>query len=174
MPRVPQEDDASPKYNGRIDLMSSTFQVPQYNRTNEDTRKNTPYIKEAVRGQLDTNALSSLYFSESNINALQHGIRFLVWKKTCGKYTISNQSEDELRIVMRSIYLQHSKNLPFGIVEQVKELNGLVLDYCVPKVIEELHMYSAYKRDISTLPIPLDRGVNESIKGKKVLEMNRF
>ena len=36
---------------------------------------------------------------------------------------------------MRSIYLQHSKNNDDKIQEQVRELNGLVLQYCIPNII---------------------------------------
>jgi hypothetical protein len=161
------------KYNGRIDL-SGAHEVPQYKRTLEGTEVRSEFSKEALKGNLNENELSQVYFSLVNTKALHQGIRYLVYKNTCGKNVISNQSDDELMIVMRSIYYQHSKNMPFNIIEQVRELNGLVLDYCVPKIVDELSMYRAYKRDITTLPLPMDHAVNESVKGTKVLEFKRF
>ena len=39
-------------------------------------------------------------------------------------HVISRQSDMNLQIIMRSIYLQYGKNLPTGIPEQVQELNN--------------------------------------------------
>ena len=49
-----------------------------------------------------------------------------------------------------------------------------MLDYCVPQILGELKMYAAYREKVSTLPVPLDMGKNESVKGTKVLELKEF
>lgn len=130
--------------------------------------KQTAFRNEALKGNLHTSTqLSDVFFSQQNIDALQQGIRYLVNKKSCGKHTISNQSEDELKIVMRAMFLKHSKNLPYGTLEQVREINGFVLEYCVKEILSEIDMNLKYKQDISTLPVPLDYGRNESLTGTR-------
>ena len=73
---------------------------------------------------------------------------------------------------MRSIFLQHSANLPHSITQQVEELNKLVLDYAIPQICSEAEGYIKYKNDVSTLPVPLSHGV--STYSSNVLELKKF
>jgi hypothetical protein len=59
-------------------------------------------------------------------------------------------------------------------VEQVRELNGRVLDYAVNTILKELDMYIGYRKDQASLPMPLDRGQNESVTGLKSNEFKTF
>lgn len=158
--------------NGRVQL--SKYEAPFLTVPNENTLGGS-FEGEALRGgNIQRTDVSSVYFSEQNIDALQKGIRYLVYKNTQGKYTISNQSEHELKIIMRSIFYSHSKNFPFQVLEQVKELNKKVLDFCVPRIIVELQQNELYRKDISTLPVPLEHGRNESVKGTKTSILSKF
>ena len=58
---------------------------------------------------------------------------------------------------MRSIFLQFSNNNPNNITGQIKNLNELVINYSVPQIMGEAEGYLNYKRDVSTLAIPLER-----------------
>lgn len=157
--------------NGRVPDIQS-IAMPSFERTSYRTDRT--FNKDATRGIHNNTPLSDLFFSETNIAALQHGIRYTVWLNTCQKYTIGDQAEDELKIVMRSIYLQYSKNQPFNIIEQVKELNGKVLEFCVERIVNEISIYNKYRRDLSSLPEPMERSVNTSSRGSRVLEMKQF
>ena len=75
---------------------------------------------------------------------------------------------------MRSIFLQYSKNNSIGIIEQVKELNKLVLDWAVPEIVSNIKQHNTYKKDISTLPMPLERSQLTSQKGTRFLEIKSF
>lgn len=136
----------------------------------KESKQNRFVNEEAIKNIHAKNDLSDVFFSRENIDTLQEAIRYMVYKKSCGKHIIDKQSETDLIIVMRSIYLQYGEHRPFGVFEQVKELNTKVLEYCVPKILEEINIYLQYKHDISALPIPLDRGEFSSSKGTKVLE----
>jgi hypothetical protein len=72
---------------------------------------------------------------------------------------------------MRSIYLQYSKNLPTKVIEQVRELNKKVLDWSVKEVLSNLKQFQKYKKDVSTMPIPLERSPLITTKGTKTLEL---
>ena len=94
--------------------------------------------------------------------------------KSKGEFKIGRQSDKQLNIIMRSIYLQNSKNLPNDIQGQVFELNKLVLQYCVPNIYSEILQYNGYLKAISTNIVPLDRSINISSKGEKINEFKSF
>lgn len=159
--------------NGRVDtLKGKNFDMYKLFETGNE--KMSDFSREAVVGIHTNTPLNSLFFSRENINALQQGIRYLVAKHSDNKFIVGNQSEVELQIVMRAVYLNDAKHKPTGIIEQVKELNKLVLDYCVPRILEEVKMYNYYKNDVSQLPMPLERGQFSSAKGTRVLESREF
>jgi len=83
------------------------------------------------------------------------------------KYNIGRQSDDELKIIMRSIYFQYSKNMPNNINEQVRNLNIMVIEWSVPRILTNLKQDEKFRYDISTLPEPLERSVLASQKGFK-------
>jgi hypothetical protein len=56
-------------------------------------------------GILENNVLAQVYFSSGNEQILQNGIRAGVYKMSSEKYVVSQQNSDQLKIIMRSIYL---------------------------------------------------------------------
>lgn len=90
------------------------------------------------------------FFSKHNIDHLQEQMIQQVYQKSCGNFKISRQSDDELLIIMRSIYLQYTRNLPFDIEGQVNELNKQVLLYAVPNILTRAQGYLGYMRDQNT------------------------
>lgn len=163
----------TPKANGRIDLITSapTLNITAYQRTDVN---NENFYKEATYGQLSVTPLGRLFFSEENIEALHQGIRYRVYVETDKQYVIGRQSDAELKIVMRSTFLQYARHDPSNIVEQVRELNARVLAWIVPEVMSNLLQYQNYIRDASTLPIPLEHAELSTQKGTKILEQKSF
>jgi hypothetical protein len=158
--------------NGRINLFDK-------NASTAKIMNNDPYLyKENVANTINRlysgNCLTELYFSKENIDIIQEGIINSVYNKSDGKYTISRQSDNELIIVMRSIYFQYGKNLNFNINEQIKELNTLVIRWCVDEIISNVKQYLEYKKSVSTLPVPLEHAQLSSQKGTKTLEIKSF
>ena len=121
---------------------------------------------------LQATPVARLFFHPVNVDALQHGIRYGVYRAS--GLVVGRQSERQLGLVMRSVYLQHARNREAELVGQVRELNALVLEYCVPVVHREARMYQTYLRDASTLPEPLPRGELATMKGERTLEVKRF
>lgn len=158
------------KYNGRVGKLHQD--VRQYNLHPSDISASFSLQTDALKGSFSSTPLTDLFFSEHNVNILQDGIRYVVFKKTGKK--IDRQSDSELYVVMRSIYLQESINLPHSIVQQVRALNSKVLDYCVNTIVQELSMYESYIQDITTLPTPIPRSINTSIRGMKIAELTEF
>jgi len=122
-----------------------------------------------IKGNFEKNCVNDLFFSQVNIDALQSGMKNLVSNKTNGKHMIGNQSENELMIIMRGIYLEYGQNLLTNVVEQVRDLNTKVLDFSVPRILVDLEQYDKYIQDASQLHVPMERSTNVSNKGNKVL-----
>ena len=112
--------------------------------------KSTSYT-DALNGTWCATMLSNHFFSAKNINKLQELLVLQIYTKSNGKYKISYQDEDTLKTIMRSIYLQYSKNNPNDISSQIQALNALVLDYAVGQVYGEIQGYINYKIDASTM-----------------------
>jgi hypothetical protein len=115
--------------------------------------------------------VSELFFSQRNIDTLQEGIRYRVYTDSGNSMVIGRQSDVELGLVMRSVFLQEAMNGEHDIVPQVRALNTTVLAYCVPRVLQEAKMYEQYRRDVSSLPVPLARGELATTKGDRSLVM---
>lgn len=139
-----------------------------------DDAHNYDFQKQGIKNIHTENPVSELFFSHHNIDILQNGIRYSVFKRTSDLKVIDGQSENELLIIMRSIYLQYCKHKPYNIVEQVRDLNSKVLDFAVPRILVELNQYVNYKKDASALPIPLEHSKNVSSKGTKILYSREF
>jgi hypothetical protein len=118
--------------------------------------------------------VSTIFFSDNNVNLLQMGIYNKILNISAGKYNIGRQSDTDLKIIMRSIYFQYGKNTPNNIKEQVLDLNTRVIDWCVPEILSNIKQSDKYIMDISTMPIPLDRSILPTQKGLRTLEMMKF
>ena len=103
--------------------------------------------KTALRGIFECNNLSDAFFSPPNVTNIQNQIRYNVWKESNHIYTVGEQDPIELTIVMRSLYLQYSKNRRTEITEQIKELNSIVIDDVTPNIISNIQQYLVYLRD---------------------------
>lgn len=159
---------------GRIQLGNEKY--TDYQRTAESTTLVRDNIIEdvALKGKIQSTQLSKVFFSQTNIDALQLGLRNSVYNNSNGTYGIGKQSVDELLIVMRSIFAENARNLPFKILEQVRDLNDLVLKYCVPRILSELEQHSTYIKDIQQGPTFFDRPGSTSVTGTKSLEFIKF
>ena len=121
--------------SSRIDLddfNSNPFQLFENLNVNNENKF------DKLTGTLQESEVSKLYFSQENLDYLQSQIISRVYNKTNKKYGVGRQSDDELLIVMRSIYFQHCKNYNKDLDKQVNVLNEIVLDYCVDNVYSNL------------------------------------
>jgi hypothetical protein len=143
--------------NGRVDILGDKapdiFQL--YDRVPVNN-KITSY-RQALTGNWENNMISNTFFSADNIKIIQNGIRAGVYKLSNQRFLIGPQDLDTLKIIMRSIFLQHSLNDPKNITQQIVGLNKLVMNYSVPQIIGEAEGYVKFKNDVSTMATPMDR-----------------
>lgn len=158
--------------NGRVNILNNTQNNVFHLYDKIPISEKTTNYRDALTGNMESNLLSNTFFSSGNILIIQHGIMAGVFRESNGNFKIGYQNQDTLKIIMRSIFLQHSKNLSHNITQQVEDLNKLVLDYCIPQICSEAKGYMKYKEDVSMLPVPLSRAV--STYSSNVLELKKF
>lgn len=150
-------------FNGRI-FIAPDESVRPYELFKNSTQPQQTDIS-IISNIVVPNALSRTYFSNDNTERLQLMIIDAVYKTSQKK--IGRQSYQELQIIMKSIYLQYSRNLPYDIESQVATLNKYVVDECVRIIVPNVLQYNKYMDDI-TSPIPImPLSQNVSNKGYK-------
>jgi len=109
----------------------------------------------SLKGIIQETPLSNLFFSDMNTQTIQWTIRYRIFKEK--NKTISFQSENDIFIIMRSIYLQYANSVvnSSSMLENIKTLNKMVVDYAVKNVGDQLDQYGNYIDKISNAPIPL-------------------
>jgi len=154
--------------NGRIDIF--TPKTPDlFQMYDKIPVSQCVTFRNPTEGLWDNTQLSEAFFSSKNICTIQNGIRVGVYHLSHGKFTIANQDEDTLKIIMRSFFLQYAANKPTQIKEQVSQLNKMVLDYCIPQVYGEAQGYMQYLVDASTMYTPIAPPVVESKLRKEIV-----
>ena len=154
--------------NGKIDIMGPNMNAKFSMMDKIPVSSNSNYTN-VLTGNFERSLLSDTFFSKENIQIIQNGIRKGVFDRSKGKILVDNQSEDQIVSVMRSMYLQHSKNIQTNVSSQINILNNYVLDYCINNVYVEAISYLKYKEDSSKMHIPMNNPICSN-KTNKTLE----
>jgi hypothetical protein len=160
--------------NGRVNLNpqqgaggstvpdSAGFSYPKQTEVN--------FASDMLRGNWDHTALSDAYFTRNNVAVIQNEIKKEIYRMSGPKkWVIDDQDVDEIKMIMRAMYLQYAKNSPYNIEGQIKELNDLVVKWSAPRIMSEIEQYNYYLNDISHLPVPLAQPMSMSSAGTKSL-----
>ena len=140
--------------NGRIDIQSPDTRS-LFNMYDKIPAHQCSTYRNPLEGQWDDSTLSNAYFSKENIQIIQNGIRAGVYKQSNNQYVVAPQDCDSLKIVMRSIFLQYSANLPGNVSGQIEALNQMVLNFCIQQVYSEAKGYMKYLSDASNMYVPI-------------------
>ena len=187
MSKLPQADFELPLsnpvayagQNGRVNLAarsSAGGQAPEdFPGYKYQTTAEKGFEQDMLRGNWEVTPVSQSFFSPDNIKVLQNAIRRYVYEKSQPKgYVIDDQSVDELKIIMRAIYYQYARNLPFDVSKQVADLNEKVVDWSAPHILSAVDHYYYYLNDISHMPVPMQQPQSLSSAGTKSLPFNNF
>jgi hypothetical protein len=156
---------------GRIDISPNENGTPFFVQDKIDKNEKTNYSN-AMQGLMENSLLSITFFSSDNIESIQNTLRSEIYKLTNQQYKIDIQDADQLKIIMRSVFLQYSSNNNDNIDGQIRQLNQKVLGYAIPQVHNELISYIKYKKDISSPPSLMQ--LPQSLAIDKTLELNNF
>jgi hypothetical protein len=167
----------SPEHSGRVPNFSDPeLQATVRMDTLYDTR--APIFPKDDRrdlvGRYHTETpLNTIFFSESNIAAIQSAIQEQVFLMSGSKHRIGNQSEDDLKLIMRSYYLTYSRNSP-DVSGELQDLNRRVIGYASAKIFSELDFYMFYRQDIQDFAPPIANPIDVHVKGTRYGELKSF
>ena len=157
--------------NARVDIIqppNNLFlheKIPINNKISDYTN--------AISGELETSMLSKLYFSAENIQIIHNALVANVYEMSNGRYKLMPQNIDNLKIVMKSYYLQYAEHNENNITQQIERLNKLVIDDIVPRLYNNAVSYEKYTHDQSTIALPMERQQNVD-RDFKQLHMKPF
>lgn len=160
--------------NGRVNFNALPYaggaSVPDSAGFTYPTKTEVNFSGDMLRGNWDHTPLSDAFFTRTNVARIQDAIRKEVYRISGPKkYVIDDQDVDEIKMIMRAMYLQYAKNNPFNIDGQITELNDMVVKWSAPRIISEIDQYNYYLNDISHLPVPLAQPMSMSSAGTKSL-----
>ena len=121
--------------------------------------------KQMINNQLTTcgtSELENIFFSDENINIINHKLILSVFNLTDKKFKIAKQSKESLIIVMRYVFINYAKHLPYNIKEQNIELINLVLKEIIPNIITNVTQKANYLNYINERPPLLDLPISTS------------
>jgi hypothetical protein len=120
----------------------------------------------SLKGIVEQSPISQIFFSPMNVNGIQDTIRYRVYKVNTSDGVISPQSENEMFIIMRSIYLQYGNSMVLSddIIPEIRGLNEKVISYCVDNISSQLKQYKGYRDKVSKLPVPLEHPIYDNKK----------
>jgi hypothetical protein len=153
------QQTGSGNYNGRVNIIENSDPNAVFKMQERIALKNksTNYASALSGNDWEDNMVSRVFFCSENIQILQNGLRAGVYAMSNNKIVIPPQNVDQLKIVMRSVYLQYAEHFPTNITAQIERLNKIVWDYVVPAVYGEAVGYMKYMEDQSTLVMPMER-----------------
>jgi hypothetical protein len=160
------------KYNGRVFFKENEF-TPGY-ELYEGSNKPQNCFQDSVSTIQELSPLSQSYFSRNNIDKIQQQLIDEVRIKSNNEYNIGRQSDLQLQIIMRSIFLSYSKNINNNIQNQINELNTMVVEDCINKILPEIKQYLYYRKDITQPRQIMAHSVNPSSSGEKTLGNSLF
>ena len=172
--QLPYTAYSSNGQNGRVNLNSvpnaGGSSVPDSAGFSFPKQTEVNFASDMLRGNWDHTALSDAFFTRKNVNVIQSEIQKEVYRISGPKkWAIGPQDVDEIKMIMRAMYLQYAKNNPFNVEGQIEELNQLVIKWSIPRIMSEIEQYNYYLNDISHLPIPIQQPMSMSSAGTKSL-----
>lgn len=142
---------------------SSLIQVPAPRRTPEDVVPVDAKASTVLNTiQVPPDALNAAFFSQTNINALQQRLVDEVMLRS--RIKIQKQSENDLILIMRSIYMMHRETRP-----SLAKLNGLVLRDALDSILGNLDMYATYASTEERMKNVLPYGINTNVRGTRTM-----
>lgn len=164
-------------YNGRVDILTQPSSDVLFKMREQTNNLNAPsdYSSEALKGEFECNNLAKVFFSKQNIQSIQDQLKTGVYKKSKNTIVIPNQNINNLKIIMRRTFYQYSEGSVSenDVKKEVTRLNGLILQSIVPSVFNAAISYQKYQRDVSELPMPMQRP-RQVDRDFKHLEINNF
>jgi hypothetical protein len=156
--------------NGQVNIVEPDTPAQQFEMIERIALKNKSVSYcDALGGNWEQNVIAQVFFSAGNIQIIQNALKAGVYELSGKKFILPNQNIDNLKIIMRSTFLQYVV-YEQNVTKQVERLNKIVLEYCIPSVYGECVAYINYTKDQSTLVVPIQLP-DQNDRNYKTLEL---
>jgi hypothetical protein len=157
----------APKHTGRLPLsdQDTRLSVPPAVLFAPEPGLESSVVKERIHFRHSPTDVNESFFSQGNVDVLQDRIRATV--RGMVNAAIDRQSDVDLKLVMRSYYLQYAG-------ESVSELNERVVAFCANRIAVEVEAYRYYRKDILDFPAPIARPLDTQVYGTRTGELKSF
>lgn len=142
---------------GNNGLVPNIGQTGNITKNIEEKSMFGDYGKNSVKDIFEESPVSNIFFSQGNVENIQKLIRYRVNKET--SKVIDRQSNNNLVVIMRSIFLQYgdaSLTTKEALIKEIRNLNDRVANFSVDRIVSQLGQHDTYLKDISSMPRPLD------------------
>ena len=157
----------APKHTGRLPLSDQETQMglPPAVLFAPEPGLESSEVKERIHYRHSATPVNEQFFSQANVDVLQERIRAEV--RGMVNANIDRQSDVDLKLVMRSYYLQYAG-------ETVEQLNDRVVSFCANRIAVEVEAYRYYRKDILDFPAPIARPLDTHVYGTRTGELKSF
>jgi hypothetical protein len=167
----------APAHGGRIQNLNDS--QPTLAMSYKPYKEGQPILGHEPRNDLighlhKSTPLNTVFFSKENIDVLQDKIAEHVWLMSNKHYRIDRQSDDDIKLIMRSYYLMFGRNNPNTIASDLADLNSRVIGYASAKIYSEIDFYLFYRKDIENFAPPIANPTNVHVYGTRYGELKSF
>jgi hypothetical protein len=157
----------APKHTGRLPLsdQETRMTIPPAVLFAPEPGMESSVVKERIHFRHSATAENTAFFSQENVDYLQAQIQTRV--RGMVNAIIDRQNDVDLKLVMRSYYLQYAG-------ESVNQLNERVVSFCSNRIAVEVEAYRYYRKDILDFPAPIARPIDTQVYGTRVSELKSF
>jgi hypothetical protein len=168
-----------PQHGGRVPNINAPASIMFAARPHSLYKEEKPVFVDDAREDLighqhTKTPLNVVFFSQSNIDYIHNEIINQVSLMSGGRYNISRQGDDEVRIIMRSYYLMFARNDPYKVAQELDELNKRVIGYAAAKVYSEVDFHSFYLKDLEDFAPAIANPINPKHYGSEPGELKSF
>ena len=169
----------APQHGGRVPNINAPASIAFAARPHSLYKEGKPVFVDDAREDLighqhTKTPLNVVFFSQSNIDYIHNEIINQVSLMSGGKYNISRQGDDEVRIIMRSYYLMFARNDPYKVAQELDELNKRVIGYASAKVYSEVDFHAFYMKDLEDFAPAIANPINPKHYGSEPGELKSF
>lgn len=157
----------APKHTGRLPLSDQEMHLPLPPAVlfAPEPGLESSEVKERIHFRHSSTPVNEEFFSQANVDRLQDQIRANV--RGMVNANIDRQNDVDLKLVMRSYYLQYAG-------ESVEQLNERVVAFCANRISVEVEAYRYYRKDILDFPAPIQRPIDTQVYGTRTGELKSF
>jgi hypothetical protein len=163
-----------PQHSGRIPNFNEPHEFKRFSLYAGEPLPSQDTRQELIGHMHTETPLNRTFFSQSNIDLLQQKIQQQVSQMSGGKFQIDKQSDDDLKLIMRSYYLMFGRNNPATVASDLEDLNARVVGYSAAKIYSEVDFYMFYRKDIEDFAPPIANPMNVHVYGTRYGELKSF